>query len=244
MRTRTGFAPGFLVSALLTTGCALPASAALTICSTPASCLSAAAGDTFTNITFAQGNLGTSDTDAGGIVFSSLGGLTGVTDISGWPTGTALVGGAGPGPDPNWDPLTITFPSPVNEIEFYVGMQDFSNFTFSITDSNGATYLNGSWAQHSFSTPLFFGITTDGSFTSFTITPQASVDKVTLDDVIYGTLNSGGGGDGGGGDGSETPEGATMLLVASGLFFLRFARRWMPNRLGAGPSGLSQLESV
>jgi hypothetical protein len=212
------FAQRFLISALVLAGCAIPASAStLTECTTTTCFNTASSGDTLSNIDFTAGSLGTSFTDLGsGVVFSTnSSGLTGIGSPSGWPAGTtdtALESAAGV------NTMTITFPTAVNAIEFYAGMLDFSFFTISVTDSNGSTINDGSFEQTNLMVPKFFGITTTGSFTSFTITSQGTPDKITLDDVILG--ESGGGS-------SATPEGATMLLVATGLFGLRFARRWM-----------------
>src|SRR5580698_8549644 len=128
----------FLVSAFVL-GCfwACPVSASLTtycsvnLCtdqSNPLTSFNAAAtADTFSNIAFAQGNLGTSTSDLG-VVFSTNGtGLTGMTNLSSWPAGSALVS------NPGVNTLTITLPTAVSAVDFYQGPQDFSAFTISIT---------------------------------------------------------------------------------------------------------------
>jgi hypothetical protein len=220
------FTQRFLVSAfVLGCFCACPVSASLTTyCSVnlctdqsnpPTSFAAATTADTFSNITFAQGNLGTSTSDLG-VVFSTNGtGLTGMTNLSSWPAGSALVS------NPGVNTLTITLPTAVSAVDFYLGPQDFSAFTISITDSNGATYTDGYFNESATLVPYFFGVTTDGSFTSFTITSQASPDKLSIDDMQIGSQET------------ETPEVATLLLVATGLFLMGGARRWMPRAQAA-----------
>lgn len=201
------FTQGFLM-ALLTLGCAIPASASLTTCTTQ-DCLSDP-DDTFSNVSFAAGSLGTSTTDFG-VIFSTNGaGFTGAVNPTGWPSGSsepALVSSAGV------NTLTITLPSDVNAIEFAVGPQDFSAFTIAITDNDGGNYVNGSFFQTNVQNPIFFGAETTGSFTSFTITSQASIDKLTLDAIQIGE------------DAPATPEAATLLLVGTGLFAMGYIRR-------------------
>jgi hypothetical protein len=216
------FSQKFLISVLL--GCSgIPASAALTVCTTTPSCVTGAEpDDTFSNISVTQGNLSTSSTDDG-VTFTDLAGLTGVMGsslmLNGWPAGTAIESGSGV------TTMTITLPSSVNAIDFYAGMQDFSFFTISVTDSTGGTYTSGSFEE--LGSPVFFGISTSSTFTSFTITSQGGPDQITLDDISFGTGGSQGG------DPAPTPEAATLLLVATGLFLMRYARRWMPNRMAA-----------
>jgi hypothetical protein len=205
------FTRKYLVAALILGGCSVPAFATLTTYSSMATFQSATATDTFSNIAFAQGNLGTSTT-VGDVTFSTSGtSLNGALNFTGWPTGTtepSLVSGAG------INTLTITLPSDVTAIDFYDGPHDFSLFTIAITDSDGGTYSNGALFQTgSIANPLFFGVTTTGSFTSFTITTQASVDTMTLDDVQTGEGQS------------QTPEVETLLLVGTGLLGMGYFRR-------------------
>lgn len=221
------FTQKFLISVLMLGCCAIPASATLvTYCantgpgcgysssSTASSAFTAATtDDTFNNIAVTQGNLGTSYTDATGVEFSDPLGMTGTANPSGWPagsTGTAITS------KPGVTTMTITFPSSVDAIDLYVGMQDFSNFTISVTDSTGGTFSSGYFEQTNVMAPLFFGVTTSSTFTSFTITSQASADQITLDDISIGS--------------AATPEAATLLLVGAGLFVMGYFRRRLPRR--------------
>ena len=227
----------YLISGLLV-ACAIPASAAslTTFCvpgppctyanssAASAAFTTATSSDTFTNISFTAGSLGTSYTDAGsGLEFNDLLGLIGVANPSGWPSGTAITTGAGVSTE------TITVPSGVNAIEFYVGMQSYSNFTISVTDSMGGTFSSGYFTQIStgLTTPLFFGATTTGTFASFTITSQGPTDKITLDNISVGSSGS---------DAPAVPETGTLLSVGTGLLLLRYARRWVTGP-GAHASG-------
>jgi hypothetical protein len=173
----------------------------------------ATSSDTFSDINVTQGSLGDSYTDSSGLIFSDSLGLLGTSNPSGWPTGTAIAGSSGS----NGTTLTVTLPSSVDAIEFYVGMQDFSNFTISVTDNSGGTFSSGWFAQTNVSVPQFFGVTTDSYFTSFTITSQASPDKITLDDIMIGSS--------GASDPSPAPEATTLLLVGTGMFLMGYIRR-------------------
>jgi hypothetical protein len=115
--------------------------------------------------------------------------------------------------------MNVSLPSSVATIEFYVGLQDVSYFQISATDSNGGTFSSGWFHQTNAAVPLFFGITTDSTFTSLSITAYSSPDIITLDDISIGSAGTG-----------ETPEAATLLLVATGLFLMGWMRRRMPRR--------------
>jgi hypothetical protein len=210
------FTQKFLISVILVgICCAIPASAALvtycgvTGCSDSSSFFaSATTGDTFQNIDVTANSLGTSYTDATtGAEFEDPMGLNGIASPTGWPAGTAITTGAGV------STMTITLPSSVSAIDFYVGMMSYSNFTISATDSTGGTFSSGYFAQTSLTTPLFFGITTNSTFASFTITSQGPGDEITLDDISVGSQEA------------PTPEAATLLLVATGLFMMSYFRR-------------------
>src|SRR5271156_3218497 len=123
------FSKKFLISVLILGYCAIPASATLvgycsvaTVCDT-SGFATATAGDTFSNISVTAGNLVGDDYTDLGASFSDPAGITLDTSLSGWPAGGAIVANAGV------NTMTITLPSIVNAIEFYVGSQDFSNFT-------------------------------------------------------------------------------------------------------------------
>ena len=181
----------------------IPAFASLTTYSSLSSFQSATSGDTFSNITFAQGSLGTSTSDLG-VTFSTNGsGLNGDPSPTGWPTGAtepALVSNSGV------NTLTITLPASVNALDFYVGPQDFSYFTITVTDNAGGNFSSGAFEQTvSVQDPLFFGVVSTGSITSITITGQASNDQMTIDDMQISQASA------------PTPEVATLLLVGTGL---------------------------
>jgi len=222
------FTQKFLMSAIVVACCAVPASATLTTycytpgpyCATYASSsaastafASATTADSFSDISVTQGNLTTSYTDASGLIFGDPLGLLGAPNPSGWPAGTAVVGSSGT----NGTTLTVTLPSSVDAIEFYAGMQDFSNFTISVTDNTNGSFSSGWFAQTNVSVPLFFGVTTDSYFTSFTISSQAPSDKITLDDIMIGSS--------GASDSSPAPEATTLLLVGTGMFLIGYVRR-------------------
>jgi hypothetical protein len=217
------FVKKFLISVLVIGCCAIPASAAMVgYCSASTPCVpsagfaAATAGDTFQNITVSAGSLGTNFLDASGADFSDPAGLTGVLSLAGWPAGGAIVAGTG------INSITITLPTAVNAVEFYAGAQDYSNFTITVDDGSGP-YANG-YLTGTPTSGAFFGITTTASFTSFTITGQSTIDKLTLDDISIGSAGSS--------DVSPTPEAATLLLVGTGLFMMGYLRRRMPRRIG------------
>ena len=223
------FSHRFLISVLVLACCAAPAPAALvtyctvTGCSDPSSGFTGATtSDTFNSIAVTQGNLGTSFVDVG-LDFSDPATLTGsLTPPSGWPTGATIVSGT----SSTGNTLTITLPSSVDAIDFYVGMQAYDNFTISVTDSTGGTYTDGYFNETTTGgpNPLFFGITTTSTFTSFTITSQTSADKITLDDISFGSAGS---------DPAPTPEVATLFLVGTGLSLMVYGRRKTQRRQAA-----------
>ena len=212
------FRQKFLISVVVAGCCAIPASAALVgycgagPCSASSGFAAATATDTFQNIDVTTGILiGDSFTDLGAD-FSDPAGLSLVTSLGGsWPAGGAIVAHAGV------NTVTITLPSAVNAVAFYVGSQDYSFFTITVDDGSGP-YVNG-YLEGSATSGAFFGITTTASFTTFTITSQASVDTLTLDNISIGSAGAG-----------ETPEAATLLLVATGLFLMGWMRRRTPRR--------------
>lgn len=212
MFTRTALR--ILVSLLVLACGSIPVSAALVTYTTLSSFDAATTGQTFDNITFPSGSDGTSYTDpTSQVVFSSENGLTGITAPSGWPADSALENvnsGA-------TNVLTITLPSLVTSVSLYLGPQNFSNFNIDISNTGGNTYDNGALEQSGNSTPVFFGVTSDTPFSSFTITTYNSVDHLVIDGVEVGTSDA------------QTPEVATLLMIGSGLLMLRFGRRWLPR---------------
>ena len=220
------FSHRFLISVLVLACCAAPAPAALvtyctvTGCSDPSSGFTGATtSDTFNSIAVTQGNLGTNFVDVG-VDFSDPATLTGMTTLAGWPAGGAIVSGT---TAPSGNSLTITVPTSVDAIDFYVGLQAYDYFTITVTDSTGGTYTDGYFS----STPTsaaFFGITTTSTFTTFTITSQSSADKITLDDISFGSAGS---------DPAPTPEVATLFLVGTGLSLMVYGRRKTQRRQAA-----------
>lgn len=208
----------FLITALAIGACAIPASATLATYSTPTALEAALPSDTFSNITFAQGNLGTSTTDFGIVFSTSSPQLTGILSPSGWVSGTAI--------DTTFQnqlyTIALSFPAGVNAIGFYVDSQaSGSSVSLSVKDSGGT--ITPSFTE-SGSTPSFFGVTTtDSTFTSFLVgndTTNNGAD-LTLGDVQFGEQ-------------APTPEVATLLLVATGLLAMGFFRRRRLMRTAAG----------
>ena len=197
----------YLTAVLLVAGCAVPASASLTTYSTLSNLESAAPGDTFSNITFAQGGLGTSTTDDG-ITFSDTGQLQGLENDPGWSgaTGISTYNGL--------STIVLTIPSSVNAIGFYVyGLGGY----VSITDDSGGSYANGS--------PLpdgFFGIATGSTFSTFTISANNGTE-LAIGDIYVGEAQA-------------TPEVATLLLVGTGLLGMGFIRRRANRRQTLQPA--------
>jgi hypothetical protein len=213
------FTQKYLIAAVILSGCSIPAFAALTSYSTPSTFEAATSSDSFSNIDFAQGSLGTSTADLG-VTFSTSGaGLSGVTNISSWPAGTALVSTANTG----GNTLTITLPSAVDAISLYIGLTTTdSNIQISVTD-------NGGGAPDTFSasptviitSPYFLGLVTDSSFTTFTIQSFGPSDHAAIDDMEIGQAPP------------QTPEVATLLLVGTGLLAMGYIRRRVPRLVTA-----------
>ena len=203
----------FLITAVIAVCSSIPAFATLQTYSSLSSFQTATSTDTFSNLTFVDGSLGTSTTVDGVVFSTTAAGLTGSASPSGWPTGAsdpALVSSAHNG----GSTLTVSIPSGVNAVDFYVGPQDFVNFTISVTDDAGGTFTSNAFIQSALTNPVFFGVTTTGNFTSFQIITFANPDMATLDDVQIGQA-----------DVAPTPEAATLLLVGTGLLGMGYFKR-------------------
>ncbi|HEX5431061.1 MAG TPA: hypothetical protein VFW83_03790 [Bryobacteraceae bacterium] len=195
----------------LVVGAVVPASASLLTYSSAGDFASANTDQAFQNISFAQGDFGTSLTE-GDVIFANPTDLTGALAPTGWPAGNILEAPAGP------NTITITLPDTVRAIGFYAGPQNYSNFGVHISNSGG-DQAGGDAYPGTPTSAMFFGFRSDSPITSLTVTAfNPTFDRIAIEDVSAGTP-----------DVAETPEIATFLLVASGLFFLRFARRWMPT---------------
>jgi hypothetical protein len=198
-----------LIAALVLGGCSIPASAALTTYTSLSTFEAATSGDTFSNISFTQGSLGTSTSDLG-VVFSTDGsGLTGETNISGWPAGSALVSSANSG----GNTLTITLPTAVDAISLYIGLTTTDNSVqISVADNGGGAPDTFSASPTvTITSPYFLGIVTNSSFSSFTIETFGSSDHSGIDAMEIAQ--------------AQTPEVATLLLVGTGLLVMGYFRR-------------------
>lgn len=206
-----------LISILVLGLRALPAYASLLTYSTASSFNAANTDQTFQNISFAQGNLGTSFTDAlTSVVFSASAGMTGAMQPSGWPAGTVVEITN----SPNTNTITVTPPSSVRSVAFYAGSGlAFNTFNIAASNTGGDNFNNGSFQQSSSTAPVFFGVRSDTPFVSISVQTFGSnpvpVSDI-LDDVEVGSPE-------------QTPEAATMLLIATGLFMIRYGGRWLPR---------------
>ena len=210
----------FLISVLLLgVSCTLPASATVLTYTSTSAFNSATTTDTFSSLSFAQGSLGNSTTNDGIAFSSGNAGLTGVlgSSFTGWPSGSAIQMQDGNGLNVNT--LSLTIPTGVVAIEFYFGSPTTDDgFTITVTDNSGGSYT--ATPNINFNSPLYIGFVTDSSFATFTIATAVSADRLTLDDIQIGAA-------------APTPEIATLLMVATGLFFIRVAKRWVPSARAA-----------
>ena len=206
----------FLISVLLLgVWSTCPASANILTYTDPATFGSATGSDTFSSLTFAQSSLGNSTTNDGIAFSSGNAGLTGVlgSSFSGWPADSAVQMQDNNGAQSNT--LSLTIPTGVVAIEFYFGSTTTDNgFTITVTDNSAGSYTH-TW-NINFNSPQYIGFVTDSSFATFTISTDVSADRLTLDDIQIGQA-------------APTPEIATLLMVATGLFFIRVAKRWVPR---------------
>lgn len=170
---------------------------------------------TFSNISFDAfvGSTFTSFTDSGtGVTFSTPTnqGLGIYVNPGGtWPAGAILKRTT------NGGELDITFPTPIRA------------FGFSLGNAGGAyslnvivTYMSGSSYSRTFNppdstTPAYFAASFDAPITSFVI----STDSNTLVQFDLNNFTVGQQAD------APIPETATLVLIGSGLIFLRFLRR-------------------
>jgi hypothetical protein len=201
---------------------------------------------TFSNLTFDNG---TWTTGTGGAVLNSgltfIGCLTSWSDCtSGSSNASVLNGVTYPGTwDGGSDPIlsgaasngggqlsTITISLPANV--FALGL-DILNLSGGTGVPFGVIVNGGSPTSNTL-TPLpgstFFGYSSATAITSFTVFGEIGSSKLGIDNIDVGSLTVGSGSSGGSGSGSgngpsATPEASTMLLVGSGFFMLRFARK-------------------
>lgn len=195
------------VTVVAVLGCAVPASADIVGYTTTGSFAAATTADTFSDISFTQGNLGTSTSDLG-VVFSSPGGLTGTT-------GTGLISSLGPGwvsgsalqTNTTGDTMTISVPAGVTAVSLYFGSDD-TDFELTVTDNGGGSPDTLNFPESD--SPVFVGLVTNSSFNTISIIDTDEGGKVGIDDMQIG---------------GQTPEVATFLLVASGLLGMGYLRR-------------------
>jgi hypothetical protein len=204
----------FLTAALIVAGCAAPASASLTTYSTLSSFQAATTDDAFSNISFAQNDLYTTSTSDQGVDFSTsstaMPYLIGENNIVGWPAGSALVSTGSTG----GNTLTITLPSDVDAVSLYIGLAlGGDQIQISVSDAGGGTPDSFS-VQPSINlgSPYFIGLTTNTSFSTFTITSLNLADELAIGDMQIGQPQA-------------TPEVATFLLVGTGLLAMGYFRR-------------------
>lgn len=207
---------------------------------------------TFSNITFSSG---TWTTGTGGAILDSgtgltfIGCLTSFSDCSS-NSGGVTVGNSGSfwngstfgswnggndpilsGPAPNgpgqWSTITISLPANVFAIGLDILQNNYgsSSTPFGVIVNGGSQYNTATQVQLPGS--VFFGFSSTTAITSLTIFPENGSTTLGIDNIDVGSLTSGGtSGSGGGGSApSTTPEASTMLLVGSGFFMLRFARK-------------------
>jgi hypothetical protein len=123
---------------------------------------------------------------------------------------------------------TITITLPLNV--FAIGLDILNNNNSSSATPYGVIVNGGS--QYNTATEVqlpgsvFFGYSSAMAITSLTIFPQNGGTTLGIDNIDVGFLTSSADSSSGGSDPMSTaPEAGTMLLVASGLFMLRFARK-------------------
>jgi hypothetical protein len=199
---------------------------------------------TFSNITFSGG---TWTTGAGGSVIDTATGVTFVGCLSPqspcssgsssasvgplvypgtWDGGSdpALSGPSGsPGQFPT---ITITIPSSLNVLAIgldILNVNSGSDAPYGVIVSDGSQPTSASGVKLPGS--VFFGYSSATAITSFTIFDQFSGTTLGIDNVDVGFLTASSGGSTSTAPPATAPEASTMLLVASGFFMLRFARK-------------------
>jgi hypothetical protein len=207
------------VSILAMALCGLPAHASLLTYSTASSFNAANTDQSFQLITFTQGVLGTTYTDGTTlVVFGGTSSLIGTTPPSGWPAGTVIEIPS----SSTTNIITITPPASVTSLAFYAG-PDLAFNTFSIMASNTAGDVcspacGNIFSQSDATVPVFFGLRSTTPLVNIRIETDAN-NVVHLPDILdnveIGT--------------PETPEASTLLLVATGLFLVRYGRRFLPK---------------
>ena len=139
-----------------------------------------------------------------------------------------ILSGPASGGSAHLSSITITLPANV----FAVGLDILHNNYGSANAPFGVIVNGGSQYNSATEIPLpgsvFFGYSSTSAVTSLAIFAENGSTTLGIDNIDVGSLTLGSGsgsGSGSGNDPSATPEASTMLLVGSGLFMLRFARK-------------------
>ena len=196
----------FLLLATILGTLAIPSFASLLTYTSASAFNSANADQTFVSLTFSPlGSVGTSFTDlSSGILFTDSGGLSIVANPGFGPQATGNVLKT----DLNGTNLTITgFPSALRSFSFYIG-----GFGIVVGVDVASTNTTGdappaNSISTSTSTGMFYGIRSSSPISSVTLTHFTNFDNFGIMALQLGSPTGP----------AEAPEGATMLLIGTGL---------------------------
>jgi len=173
----------------------------------------------FQNITFDASNLSSSTgyTDPSGVNFTDS--FTG--------DGSRLSVSGGNLVDTNSWGFAAALPNVVYDYWFTVTGSAGEALNVAFTAPDGYQHNTYSLGSGTF----FFGVTSSAPITGLSFTNSSGHQALTITGFGFaGTSDSGGGGDPG-----DAPEGATLLLIGSGLIAMRFLRKRDKTRAGARP---------
>ncbi len=137
-----------------------------------------------------------------------------VTTVPGWSASPALREQSSTN-----ESIRVTFPAGVFAFGvdlIYISGPGLTPFDITVTDTTGHSFTTATAVNLPGS--VFFGVRSDQAITSADIVSQVNSNVIGLDNFEVGTQQQP----------AEAAEVSTLLMIGSGLFMLRYARRWMP----------------
>lgn len=126
--------------------------------------------------------------------------------------------------------LAVTLPQAVTAVGLDIMTGGPGNIFYA--GLGNLTFAYSSAPTTGWSTPNFFGLTSDTPFTTFYLQMPGGNTPI-IGPLSYGSEQTQGGGGGGGGDPTDTPEVATFLMIATGLIALGKGRRVLHRAVAA-----------
>ena len=185
--------------------------------------------DTTTSLSFigCLSNWSDCSSNSSGVTVGPSGSFWNGSTYASWDGGTdPILSGPSGGGGGHMSTITIALPANVMAIGLDILHNNYGSASapFGVIVNGGSTYSSATEVQLPGS--VFFGYSSASAITSLTIFAENGSTTLGIDNVDVGFLTaSSGGGSTSSAPPATAPEASTMLLVASGFFMLRFARK-------------------